>query len=73
MNPPQTIPLQPVNMNTMTAFSAFSNISPMITPTSLPMDSKAVREAEMRRLMNGCFPRKEVCDQLVEFYVSPPR
>lgn len=37
------------------------------------LEGRAAREAEMKRTMRSCLPRKEVCDHLVEYYVGPLR
>jgi hypothetical protein len=46
--------------------------SPVYTlvPPRLPLEGRAAKEAEMKRTMRICLPRKEVCDHLVEHYVS---
>ena len=47
--------------------------SPVYTlvPPRLPLEGRAAKEAEMKRTMRICLPRKEVCDHLVDHYVSP--
>lgn len=41
-----------------------------LVPPRLPLEGRAAKEAEMKRVMRICLPRKEVCDHLVEHYVS---
>ena len=41
-----------------------------LVPPRLPLEGRAAKEAEMKRVMRICLPRKEVCDRLVEHYVS---
>ena len=41
-----------------------------LVPPRLPLEGRAAKEAEMKRTMRICLPRKEVCDHLVEHYVS---
>ena len=41
-----------------------------LVPPRLPLEGHAAKEAEMKRTMRICLPRKEVCDHLVEHYVS---
>ena len=36
----------------------------------LSLDGRAAKEATLKRIMRVCLPRKEVCDHLVEHYVS---
>lgn len=43
---------------------------PTIAPPRLPITDKAGREAELRRILQTCLPRREICDRLVEYYVS---
>ena len=41
-----------------------------LIPPRLCLEGRVAKEAEMKRTMRVCLPRKEVCDHLAEYYVS---
>jgi hypothetical protein len=43
---------------------------PFLAPPRLPIGDKAARESELRRVLHGSLPRREICDRLIEYYVS---
>lgn len=44
-------------------------VNPFVAPRPF-LEGQATKEAEMKQTMRACLPRKEVCDHLVEYYVS---
>jgi hypothetical protein len=45
---------------------------PVIAPPRLPpVGGDGHREAQLRRVLQTCLPRREICDRLVEYYVRP--